>query len=159
MTHRLTPGQTDAMAAFTRQLAGIKQLFSDDDRQDERFALYGVDMQQHPTTGISIDEWGALLDAVKARLRLAVGELHRPGFNDTPAAVSASVLECVDALDQLQVMLGDALLSAQAAPAQRDSVGRPALGQRRAAAQPHVSGVPVSSSPLLNPVRAFAAKD
>ena len=158
MTHRLTPGQTDAMAAFTKQLAGIKQLFIDDDRQDERFALYGVDMQQHPTTGISIDEWGALLDAVKARLRLAVGELHRPGFNDTPAAVSASVLECVDALDQVQVMLGDAL-PAQAPSEQRGTGGSPALGKRRAAAPPHVSGVPVSSSPLLNPVRAFAAKD
>jgi hypothetical protein len=159
VSHRPRPGQTDAMAAFTQQLEGIKQLFLDDDRQDERFALYGVDMQQHPSAGISIDEWSALLDAVKARLRLAVGALHRPGFNDTPAALSASVLECVGALDQLHVMLGHALLSAQAAPAQRDSVGSPALGQRRAAAQPHVSGVPVSSSPLLNAVRAAAAKD
>ena len=70
-------------------------------------------------------------------MRLAVGEMQRPGFIDTPAAVSASMLDCVDALDRLQVM----------------------LGKRGGAAPPHVSGVPVSSSPRLNPFRAAAAKD
>jgi hypothetical protein len=89
---------------------------------------------------------------------MTVGELHRPGFNDTPAAVCASVLECVDALDQLHVLLGDAL-SAQASTGQRNSVSGPLLGKQRAAARSHVSGVPVSSSPLPNPVRAIAAKD
>jgi hypothetical protein len=152
VAHRPTLGQTDAMAAFAQQLEGIRQLFDDDDRQDERFALYGVDTQQHAAASISIDEWGALLGAVKARLRLAVGEMHRPGFNDTPAAVCASVLECVDALDRLQALLGDAL-------AQHETAGRAALGKRGVSTQPHVSGVPVSSSPLVNPVRAAAAKD
>ena len=155
MVDHLTPGQTDALAAFARQLEGIKQLFFDEDRQDVRCALYGVDMQPQQIASISIDEWGALLGTVKARLRMTVGEMHRPGVNDTPAAVCASVLECVDALDQLHVMLGDAL-SAQASPARRNAVSGPLLGRRR---QPHVSGVPVSSSPLLNPVRAVAAKD
>ncbi len=158
MAHRPTPGQTDAMAAFAQQLEGIRQLFDDDDRQDERFALYGVETQPHQTTGVSIDEWGALLGAVKARLRLAVGEMHRPGFNDTPAAVCASVLECVDALDRLQALLGDAL-TAQTSAQRRESAVTAALGKRGGSTQPHVSGVPVSSSPLLNPVRAAAAKD
>ena len=156
MAQHLTRGQADALAAFARQLESISQLFIDDDRQDERFALYGVDTPEPTTAVISIDEWGALLGTVKDRLRMTVGEMHRPGFNDTPAAVSASVLECVDALDQLHLMLGDAL-SAQTSPGQRNSVSGPLLGKRRA--QPHVSGVPVSSSPLVNPVRAIAAKD
>jgi hypothetical protein len=154
----MTPGQTDALAAFERQLEGIGQLFIDDDRQDERFVLYGVDTPQSATAIISIEEWGALLGTVKARLRMTVGEMHKPGFNDTPAAVCARVLECVDALDQLQLMLGDAL-TAQASPARHDAVGSPVPGKRRAVGQFHVSGVPVSSSPLLNPVRAVAAKD
>ena len=158
MAHRPTPGQTDAMAVFAKQLEGIRQLFIDDDRQDERFALYGVETQQHATAIISIDKWGALLGAVKARLRMTVGEMHRPGFNDTPAALSASVLECVDALDQLHVMLGDALCE-QASPGRRNSVSGPLLGKQRVAAQSHVSGVPVSSRPVLKPVRAAVAKD
>ncbi len=158
MARRTTPSQTQALAAFAQQLEGIKQLFIDDDRQNERFALYGVDMQQHETASISIDEWNALLGAVKARLRLAVGEMQRPGFNDTPTAISASVLECVDALDRLQVMLGDAL-AATASPERRENAGSDVFGKRGGSAPPHVSGVPVSSSPLLNPVRAAVAKD
>lgn len=159
MSNHLTRGQTDALAAFARQLEGIKQLFHDDDRQDVRCALYGVDTQPQQTVSISIDEWGALLGTVKARLRMTVGEMHRPGFNDTAAAVCASVLECVDALDQLHVMLGDAL-SAQPSPGRRNSVSGPLLGKQRAAGhQSHVSGVPVSSIPVLKPVRAAVAKD
>lgn len=159
MAHHLTPGQTDALAAFARQLEGIRQLFSDDDRPGERFELFGVDTPQPPATAIiSIDEWGALLGTVKARLRMAVGETHRPGFNDTPQAVRASVLECVDALDQLHVMLGDAL-SAQVPSRRHDVVSSAVLDRRRSAAQSHVSGVPVSSIPVLNPLRAAAAKD
>jgi hypothetical protein len=155
---RPTPGQTEAMAVFAQQLEGIKQRFVDVDRQDARFALYGVDAPHPPTASISIDEWGALLGAVKNMLRLVAGETHRPGFNDTPAVVRASVLECVDALDQLHVMLGDAL-SAHAAPDQREIDSSPAIGQRRAVAHPHVSGVPVSASPLLNCARAALAND
>ena len=155
MADHLTPGQTDALAAFARQLEGIKQLFFDDDRQDVRCALYAVDMPPQQTASISIDEWGALLGTVKARLRMTVGGMHRPGINDTPAAVCASVLECVDALDQLHVMLGEAL-STQASRGRRHPGTEPLLGNRR---QSHVSGVPVSRSPLRNPVRAAAAKD
>lgn len=158
MAHHLTPGQADALAAYARQLEGIRQLFSEDDRPGESLALPGADIPPQSTVIISIDEWGALLGTVKARLRMTVGEMHRPGVNDTPQAVRASVLECVDALDQLHVMLGDAL-SAQVPPRRRDAVSSPVLGRRRAAAPSHVSGVPVSSIPVLKPIRAAAAKD
>ena len=56
---------------------------------------------------ISIEEGGTLLVAVNSRLRLAIGEACLPGFNDTSAAVRASVRECVDALEQLHAMLGE----------------------------------------------------
>ena len=153
-----TPAQADALAAFSAQLESIKQLFVGVDRQNERFALYGVETPPQPTASISIDEWGALLGAVKARLRLTAGEMHRAGFNDTPDEVRASVLECVDALDQLHAMLGDAL-SAFTPPERRPSEGASAIGTRRAGAHPHVSGVPVSASPLLNCARAAVAND
>ncbi len=152
-----TPAQAEALAVFTAQLEGIRQVFVDVDRQDERFALYGVDTPPQPTASISIDEWGALLSAVKARLRLTAGEVVRPGFNDTPQAVRASVLECVDALDQLHVMLRDALSASS--PERHVTEGATAIGMRRAGSHPHVSGVPVSVSPLLNCARAAVAND
>jgi hypothetical protein len=157
MARSPTPAQAEALAVFAAQLEGIRQVFVDVDRQDERFALYGVDTPQQPTANISIDEWGALLSAVKARLRLTAGEVVRPGFNDTPQAVRASVLECVDALDQLHVMLGDALSASS--PERHFTEGATAIGMRRAGPHPHVSGVPVSVSPLLNCARAAVAND
>ena len=158
MARHFTPGQSEALAAFAMQLECIKQTFSDVDRQDEHFALHGIETPDHSTASVSIDEWGALLSAVKARLRLTVGEVYRPDFNDTPAALRASVLECVDALDQLQVMLGDAL-SAQAPPDWNDTRGGPSIGHRRSAARPHVSAVPVSTPPLRRRARAALAND
>lgn len=158
MTRHTTPAQTDALDVFAKQLESIKQLFVEADRQDERFALYGVDTPPQPKGSISIDEWGALLGAVKSRLRLAAGELVRPGFNDTPEAVRVSVRECVDALDQLHVMLGDAL-SAHAPPERHPTESSPAIGKRRAGAHPHMSAVPVSTPPLPNRTRAAVAND
>jgi hypothetical protein len=54
---------------------------------------------------IAIEDWDDLLCAVKARLRRIVGEEfaampERPG-QDIVGRVRASVLECVEALDQL----------------------------------------------------------
>jgi hypothetical protein len=158
VTRHSTPAQTEALAVFAKQLEGIKQAFVEADRQDERFALYGVDTSPQPAARISIDEWGALLGAVKARLRLTAGEMIRPGFNDTPQAVRASVLECVGALDQLHIMLGDALSDATP-PERRSTDSSPVIGNRRAGPHPHVSGVPVSASPLLNRTRAAVAND
>jgi hypothetical protein len=144
VTRRPTPGQSEALAVFAQQLEGIKHQFADVDRRNERFALYGVDTPQHGSTSISIDEWGTLLGAVKARLRLAVGATQTPGFNDTLQALQATVLGCVDALDQLQAMLGDAL-SLQPEATWRDTVS---AAERRADAPSHVSGVPVSIARL-----------
>ena len=158
MARHFTPGQSEALAAFALQLERIKQTFSDADRQDEHFSLDGIETPDHSTASISIDEWGALLSAVKTRLRLTVGEVYRPDFNDTQAALKASVLECVDVLDQLQVMLGDAL-TASTPPDWRDSRGSPSIGQRRAGGEAHVSAVPVSTPPLLKRARAALAND
>lgn len=57
------------------------------------------------TPDIAVEDWGDLMCAVKARLRRAVGESlavipERHGL-DTAGRVRASVLECVEALDQL----------------------------------------------------------
>lgn len=50
---------------------------------------------------ISIDDWDALLCAVKDRLRQTVGESLTQPMNGSAMPVRASVLECVEALDQL----------------------------------------------------------
>ena len=49
---------------------------------------------------VSLADWSVLLDAVKLRLRASVAE---PATGDAPA--QRTVLECVDALDQLQSTL------------------------------------------------------
>ncbi len=54
---------------------------------------------------VSIDDWDALLSAVKDRLRQTVGESLTRQLNGGTAPVQASVLECVDALDQLHATL------------------------------------------------------
>ncbi len=160
MTRRPTPGQTEALAVFAQQLEGIRHRFADVDRQDEHFALHGVDTPQPGSTSISIVEWGTLLGAVKDRLRLAVGEAHVPGLNATPALLQATVLGCVDALDQLQVMLGDALaLQPEAIWHDTTTTTTESAGTRRLVAPAQVSGVPVSASPLLNRNRAAVAND
>jgi diguanylate cyclase len=58
---------------------------------------------------VSIRDWDVMLRAVKARLRLTVGERlgapHEPQVRDAVGRVQASVLECVAALDQLHATL------------------------------------------------------
>lgn len=61
------------------------------------------------SSDVAIVDWEELLSAVKSRLRLTVGELlavlpeHQ--LPDAAHRVQASVLECVNALDQLQLTL------------------------------------------------------
>lgn len=61
------------------------------------------------TSDVAIGDWDDLPSAVKSRLRLTVDELlamlpdHQPP--DTAHRVQGSVLECVNALDQLQLTL------------------------------------------------------
>ena len=56
-----------------------------------------------------VDEWDVLLNAVKSRLKLAVGSglasAQGPRQLDTMTQLQASVLDCVTALDQLHGML------------------------------------------------------
>lgn len=69
------------------------------------------------SSDVAIGDWEVLLSAVKARLRLTVGELlavlpdHR--LPDAAHQVQASVLECVNALDQLQLTLSHELARRQ----------------------------------------------
>lgn len=62
-------------------------------------------------TNDTVDDWDALLNAVKAGLRLAVVGNQRlaatsePQVHDTASRVQASLLECVAALDQLHTTL------------------------------------------------------
>ena len=60
---------------------------------------------------LSTAEWDVLFNAVRTRLRLAVAEglAETAGQPDLRAVgrVLSNVLECVDALDQLQVMLAE----------------------------------------------------
>jgi hypothetical protein len=59
------------------------------------------------SSDVAIEDWNILLGAVKARLKLTVGERPAavPWAPDEAARVQASVLECVAALDQLHMTL------------------------------------------------------
>lgn len=58
---------------------------------------------------LSVDEWDLLFEAVRARLRLVVGECPtaqpEAGAHGSADPVRAGVLECVDALDHLHTLL------------------------------------------------------
>lgn len=60
---------------------------------------------------VAIGDWDVLLCAVKARLRLSVSETFatplEPHLHDQADRIRSSVLECVDALDQLHETLSD----------------------------------------------------
>ena len=63
------------------------------------------------TCDVAIGDWDVLLSAVKARLRLSVSETFatplEPHLHDQAERIRSSVLECVDALDQLHETLSD----------------------------------------------------
>ena len=65
------------------------------------------------TSDVAIADWEDLLNAVKERLRLTVGKwlvtTPEPPVHAKAGWVQASVLECVTALDQLQVTLANEL--------------------------------------------------
>ena len=58
---------------------------------------------------IALADWEDMLNAVKARLRMAVGAPLTQQFNGAAGPLRASVLECVDALDQLHATLAHAI--------------------------------------------------
>ena len=68
---------------------------------------------------ITVDDWDAMLCAVKDRLRLAVGETMTVPLNGSAAPVRAIVLDCVEALDQLHVVLTHVLAGATQIDARR----------------------------------------
>lgn len=103
MTDRSSPGMREALARFALELDGINDRFADHEHQRSDALSAGVSMR--PATEISIDDWDALLSAVNARLRQAVGEAIMGQFNGTAAPFRTMVLECVDALEHLQAAL------------------------------------------------------
>lgn len=107
MSRQPTGGEMASLRALTLELEGIRRQFSEQDRQlgRPRTAV----LRAAPVAVISIDEWDASLSVVTARLRLTVGESLMRQFNGAAVPWQASVLECVDALDQLQLTLSDAL--------------------------------------------------
>ena len=62
-----------------------------------------------PSSDVAMGDWDDLLSTVKSRLRLTVGallaELPKDQVPDAAHRVQASVLECVNALDQLHLTL------------------------------------------------------
>lgn len=69
------------------------------------------------SSDVAIADWEDLLNAVKERLRLTVGKWlvtpPEPPVHAKAGWVQASVLECVAALDQLQLTLANELARCQ----------------------------------------------
>ena len=76
------------------------------------------------SSDVVIGDWEELLSAVKSRLRLTVGErlavLPEHQLPDAAHRVQASVLECVNALDQLHLTLSHELARRQ--PLEREAI-------------------------------------
>ena len=107
MPRHLTLRELEALGGLTRQLQTIKRQFFGADR--ELAPMLPALMLRGPVGDVSIEDWDSLLHAVKARLRLTVGESLTRQFNGEAAPVQASVLECIEALDQLHTTLSNAL--------------------------------------------------
>ena len=107
MSRQPTSGEVAVLRVLTQQLEGIRRQLAEQDRQHERPRTAAP--RSAPVAEIWLDDWDALLSAVKARLRSTVGESLMWQFNGAAAPWQASVLECVDALDQLQRTLSHAL--------------------------------------------------
>jgi hypothetical protein len=103
MTYRSSPGIREALARFALELDGINDGFAEHEHQ--RSDALSARVSMRPATEISMDDWDALLSAVNARLRQAVGEAIMGQFNGTAAPFRTMVLECVDALEHLQAAL------------------------------------------------------
>lgn len=58
-----------------------------------------------PGAGVTFEDWDSMLTAVAARLRQAVVSTLPHELNGATAPLQTSVLECVDALDQLHATL------------------------------------------------------
>ena len=102
MPRHSTLRELEALGGLTRQLQTIKRQFLGADHGS-------APMLPGPVGDVSIEDWDTLLHAVKARLRLTVGEALTRQLNGAAAPVQASVLECVEALDQLHTTLSHAL--------------------------------------------------
>lgn len=98
MADRSSPGVREALARFALELEGI----------DYRFAQHEPQRSDaRPAADVSIDDWDALLEAVKARLGQAVEGATTAPLNGAAAPFRTMVLECVDALGYLQAALRD----------------------------------------------------
>jgi hypothetical protein len=106
MTVRTSPGVREALARFALELGGINDRFAEHEQQRSD-ALSSHDPARL-TTPVPADDWDALLDAIKARLRHAVDETLIGQYNGAAAPLRVTVLECVEALDYLQAALLDA---------------------------------------------------
>jgi hypothetical protein len=102
MSRRSTNGEVAALRTMTQLLEGVQCQFAE---QDQHGKPPKTALRPAPVADISFDDWDVLISAVKARLRLTVGTSPTLQFNGAAAPWQASVLECVDALDQLHLAL------------------------------------------------------
>jgi hypothetical protein len=90
---------------------------------------------QDLSSDVALADWEDLLNAVKERLRLTVGDwlvsAPEPRVHIRAGWVQASVLECVAALDQLQLTLANELARCQQLELEVGAA-RAALAQLRA---------------------------
>jgi hypothetical protein len=100
----------DAMAVFSQQLGGIRQRFAQMDQQRHQ-PLFAAPESRQATAAMSVDDWDVLFRAVRTRLRLTLSGVETLHFDGSAAPLQSSVLECVDALDQLHMMLHHVLAS------------------------------------------------
>jgi hypothetical protein len=139
-----TIGEIEALARFECELASLWTTAQGEDPVAESQPASGLTA---PSWLAASDEggedWDLLLGAIKARLRVAAG--HAPGHRPNGSAVSGDtlILECVDALDLLQLMLRQRLA--------RGSMAVPAVSARATAAGPAAALTSLPRPPATAP--------
>jgi hypothetical protein len=133
-----TIGESEALARFESELAGLRAARQDDDPRPDGAPGYPLAATvRRPAPDDGGEDLDLLLGAIKARLRIAAASAPEPRPQGGGAADSVLILECVDALDLLQLMLRQKLAHRPAA--------MPALNGRG----PAGSTGPLSSLPRL----------
>lgn len=153
MTHRSSSEVRETLARFALQINGL-----DDRIAEQAPRSRGAPRDRGPTlhaSEVTIDDWDALLDAVKARLRHAAGHAGT-GLFEGPAAPSRTlVLECVDALELLHAALDDRRLRQHTGEASEARRGIAGAHEREPAVNPQPDLA--ADSGALRPAPAGAA--
>jgi len=95
--------QREAMIRFQLEMEGIRERFVEEDVRNG--VVSSTAGPPWPPVGISVEDWDLLISAVRVRLRAAMEDARRAPSISIPPLEQAIVLDCIEALGQLQTTM------------------------------------------------------